>query len=146
MSGIQPKESESRWNVLIVEDDPKDLVLTKRALNRAMEDNGLRANLWVVGSAEEAIEAVHVDTPDFMLIDIALPGINGIECLQLLKSDEKTRRIPAIMLTSSTAETDIIRSWDNHCAGYLEKPLNSKKFTDLAQITMQWMQVNKLPA
>ncbi len=101
--------------VLLVEDD--------RFLRRACEKS-LRQQGFTVSSAadgEEALRAVRAEPPDLILLDILMPKLTGIEVLRALKSDEKTRAIPVVVLTNSSKETDVHEIETLGVAGYLVK-------------------------
>ena len=135
--------------ILLVEDNPGDVLLTRDAL----EDSGVLTNLNVVGDGEAAMAFLHrigqyADTPrpDLVLLDLNLPKKHGREVLAELKSDEHLRRIPVVVLTSSGAEQDIIRSYDLHANGYVKKPVSLDGFnTVIKSIECFWRNAVRLP-
>ncbi len=139
-------------NILLVEDEEAHAQLTKRAIRKA--GNANRIN--VVYDGEEALEYLfnngkYADKskypcPGLILLDIKLPGIDGIEVLQKIKQDPNLRKIPVIMLTTSEREEDIAKSYDYHANSYLTKPVGFKEFEEkIGQIDFYWMILNRPP-
>ncbi len=135
--------------VLLVEDNPGDVVLTVEAFN----DGRMTNHLSVVEDGEEALaylrrEGRHADAsaPDLILLDLNLPKKDGREVLQEIKKDESLRRIPVIILTTSTAEQDILRTYDLHANCYINKPVNFDEFLTVARaIENFWLTIVRLP-
>lgn len=124
--------SESRpINVLLVEDDPGDVVLTQEAFG----DNRVQNNLSVVNDGEEAMrylrredEFAEVAPVDLVLLDLNLPRMDGRQVLEQIKADERLRLIPVVVLTTSAAEPDILRSYHLHANAYVTKPVDFDEF------------------
>ena len=121
--------------ILMVEDDPKDVELTMTAL----EEYNLANEVVVVGDGEEAMDYLHCrgafatrtgDNPAVMLLDLKLPKVDGLEVLQQVKSDEKFRLIPVVVLTSSREEKDMVASYKLGVNGYVVKPVNFHEFVN----------------
>ena len=138
--------------ILLVEDDPGDQELTRRALNQDTFDCDLR----IVNDGEEAMEYLLQEgaygnssdspTPDLMLLDLNMPRMNGREVLSALKKIPKLSRIPVVVLTTSQQETDILRSYDLGCSSYIQKPVDIKGFTQAIQkLGKYWFDVVTLP-
>jgi CheY-like chemotaxis protein len=129
--------------VLLVEDDPGDVVL----IQEAFEHNKVRNNLHVVGDGVEAMEVLRAGTrPDLILLDLNLPRKDGREVLAEVKSDPALRTIPIVVLTTSKAEEDILRSYDLHANAYVTKPVDFTRFIDVVrQIDEFFVTVVKLP-
>jgi CheY-like chemotaxis protein len=135
--------------ILLAEDNPGDVKLTRKAL----EEGQLVNNLHVVNDGVEAMaflqnEGDHADTPrpDLVLLDLNMPRKDGREVLEELKADEDLRRIPVVVLTSSDAEEDVVRSYELHANAYLTKPVNFDGFLEtLGRLEEFWLQVVKLP-
>lgn len=134
--------------ILLVEDNPGDVRLTKEALR----DGKIRNNLQVAGDGRDALELLNSTKaagtlmPDVVLLDLDLPGLNGREVLSKIKSDEQLRRIPVVILSSSEAEEDILRSYDAHANCYLSKPLALDQFSRMVHaIEDFWFTIVKLP-
>jgi CheY-like chemotaxis protein len=116
-------------DVLVVEDDPGDVLLTTDAL----EDCHLGLSLHVVGDGEEAMRFLRDQgqpRPALILLDLNLPRRGGLEVLAELKADPDLRAIPVVVLTTSQAEADIVRSYELHANAYVIKPIDAAKFAD----------------
>jgi CheY-like chemotaxis protein len=123
-------------SVLLVEDDPGDVLMTREAL----ADSKLLNELAVASDGEEAIEylraAAETGTPkkpDLILLDLNLPRVDGREVLEFVKSHERLRRIPVVVLTTSSAEEDIVRSYDLHANAYITKPVDFEQFMSVVR-------------
>jgi len=123
-------------DVLLVEDDPGDVLMTREAF----ADHGLDNTLHVVGDGVEALqflrrEGAHADapTPDLVLLDLNLPRMDGREVLAELKADPELRRIPVVVLTTSEAEEDVLRSYSLHANAYVTKPVDFDRFVQVVQ-------------
>jgi two-component system response regulator len=130
--------------VLLVEDRQEDIELTLRAFKRAH----LLNEIVVMHDGVEALEFLRTaEAPQLMLIDINMPRMNGIELLQNVRAIERLRFVPAIMLTSSPEERDLIASYDRGANSYVRKPVASADFADLiGRLGMYWIVMNQLPA
>jgi two-component system response regulator len=120
-------------DVLLVEDDPGDVLLTTDAL----EACHLGLNLHVVNDGEDALRFLRRDgefaampRPGLVLLDLNLPRRSGLEVLSDLKADPDLRAIPVVVLTTSQAEADIVRSYELHANAYVIKPMEAAKFAD----------------
>jgi len=132
-------------SVLLVEDDPGDVVL----IEEAFEHNKVRNSLKVVGDGVEAMDYLRsdADRPDLVLLDLNLPRKDGREVLAEIKSDPALRSIPVVVLTTSKAEEDILRSYDLHANAYVTKPVDFNRFIEVVrQIDEFFVTVVKLPA
>jgi CheY-like chemotaxis protein len=135
--------------VLLVEDDEGDVVMTREALDEGKVLN----RLHVVGDGVEAIEflrreGAHADAPrpDLVLLDLNLPRRDGRQVLAEVKSDPDLRRIPVVVLTTSEAEEDILRSYDLHANAYVTKPVDFNRFVAvIQQIDDFFISVVRLP-
>ena len=136
-------------DILLVEDNPADVRLTEEALKDAKVSN----NLAVVGDGVEAMKFLqhqtpYVDSPrpDLILLDLNLPRKDGREVLAELKNDEELRRIPVVILTTSQAEEDILKTYDLHANCYITKPVDLDQFIKVVRsIENFWLTVVKLP-
>ncbi len=132
--------------VLLVEDDPGDVVL----IEEAFEHNKVRNSIKVVGDGVEAMDYLRSgdgDRPDLVLLDLNLPRKDGREVLAEIKSDPELRSIPVVVLTTSKAEEDILRSYDLHANAYVTKPVDFNRFIEVVrQIDEFFVTVVKLPA
>lgn len=135
--------------ILLVEDNEGDIVLTTEALKEAKVLN----NIDVVKDGEAALKFLRKEdpyrkalTPDIVFLDINLPRIDGTEVLSIIKSDELLKVIPVIMLTTSDAEIDIMKSYYNHANCYITKPVDMEKFMEVIQsIKNFWINIVQLP-
>lgn len=135
--------------ILLVEDNPGDVRLTVEAL----KDGKLRNSLKVVTDGVEALALLrrrgqYADAarPDLILLDLNLPRMDGREVLAQIKQDPNLRRIPVVVLTSSQAEQDIIRSYDLQANCYITKPVDLYQFaTVVKSIEDFWFTIVKLP-
>ncbi len=134
--------------ILMVEDDPADARLTLESLR----DSHLRNDVTVAGTGEEALARLRDETgeatlrPDLILLDINLPGRSGLEVLEELKSDAALTTIPVVMLTTSDEEADIVASYQQHAAAYVQKPMGLDGFTKIVDAIEQfWFEVVLLP-
>jgi len=135
--------------LLLIEDNYGDVLLTREAFRSARISN----NLAVAGDGEEALamlrrEGIHADQaiPDVILLDLNLPRLDGREVLQAIKNDLKLQRIPVIVLTSSKAEVDILKTYDLGANGYIVKPVTFERLQEIvASIESFWFAVVVLP-
>jgi CheY-like chemotaxis protein len=135
--------------VLLVEDDPGDVLMTQEAF----EEHKVRNSLAVVNDGTEAIaylrrEGRYADAPrpDLILLDLNLPRRDGREVLAEIKNDPDLCRIPVVVLTTSQADEDIVRSYQLHANAYVTKPVDFERFiTVVRQIDEFFVSVVKLP-
>jgi CheY-like chemotaxis protein len=136
-------------HVLLVEDDPGDVLMTQEAF----EHHKLRNQLHVVPDGVEALaflrrEGGHADAPrpGLVLLDLNLPRKDGREVLEEVKNDASLRSIPIVVLTTSQAEEDILRSYNLHANAYVAKPVDFDRFIEvIRQIDDFFVSVVKLP-
>jgi len=142
-------QSEEPIEVLLVEDDPGDELMTREAF----EDNKIRNTLHVVRDGLEALDFLyrrgeHADarTPDLILLDLNLPKYDGRQVLEQIKSDPDLKHIPVVVLTTSSAEEDILRSYKLHANAYVSKPVDLDQFVAaIRQIDDFFLTVVRLP-
>ncbi|MFD1563751.1 response regulator [Haloarchaeobius amylolyticus] len=135
--------------ILLVEDNPGDVRLTREAFKQGRIEN----DLHVVSDGNEALsflsqEGEYADAPrpDLILLDLNLPGKDGEDILEELKNDPALRSIPVIVLTSSSAEEDIARSYELHANAYLTKPVDPDEFIETVRAFEKfWFSVVRLP-
>lgn len=135
--------------ILLVEDNEGDIELTKEAFEEAK----FRNNLHIAEDGDEALDFLlkrngkeAVVTPDIILLDLNLPGTDGREVLEVIKSEKMLKRIPVIVLTSSMADKDIVESYDLHANCYIVKPVNAVKFMEVVQhVENFWVDIVCLP-
>ena len=136
-------------DVLLVEDNPGDVRLTREAFREA----NMSIRLHVVSDGVEAMkfvrrEAVHADAPrpDLILLDLNLPKMDGREVLARIKDDDDLKTIPTVILTTSGAQADILRSYQLHANAYVSKPLQLDAFQGLVScINEFWLTKVMLP-
>jgi CheY-like chemotaxis protein len=135
--------------ILLVEDDPGDVLMTREALAESKVLN----NLTVVSNGEEALryllqegEYAGAVRPDLVLLDLNLPRVDGREVLARVKADERLRTIPVVILTTSEAEEDVLRSYQLHANAYVTKPVDFESFVDvIRQVDDFFISVVRLP-
>jgi chemotaxis family two-component system response regulator Rcp1 len=136
-------------HILLVDDNEGDILLTLEALTEARIINKISV-------ARDGAEALHFlnkeapfqdsERPDLVLLDINLPRMDGTEVLAIIKNDPNLRRIPVIMLTTSSAEKDILSAYDNHANCYITKPVDLDRFMDVIRTVEDfWISIVKLP-
>jgi CheY-like chemotaxis protein len=138
-------ESSQPIVVLLVEDDPGDVVL----IQEAFEHNKVRNRLHVASDGVEAMDFLRTsgERPDLILLDLNLPRKDGREVLAEVKGDTALRSIPVVVLTTSKAEEDILRSYDLHANAYVTKPVDFSRFIEVVrQIDEFFVTVVKLPS
>lgn len=142
-------ESEPAVDILLVEDNPADVRLTQEALR----EGKLRNSLTVAETGEKALAMLsrrlsHADSPrpDLILLDLNLPGRSGREVLAEIKADPDLKRIPVVILTTSKAEEDVVKSYNLHANAYITKPVDLDKFMQVVRtIESFWLTVVVLP-
>ena len=138
--------------ILLVEDSPEDLELALRALTKshlanriAVARDGAEALDFIFCEGPHAGRRVE-DTPKVVLLDLKLPKIDGLEVLQRIKADERTRHIPVVVLTSSKEQSDVVKSYHLGVSSYIVKPVDFESFTAaVQQIGMYWLLLNQPP-
>ncbi len=138
--------------VLLVEDNPTDAELTLRALR----GKGLRNNFVVARDGQEALDCLFAqgayadrnmgESPKLVLLDLRLPKIDGIEVLRKIKSDERTKMIPVVVLTSSRQEPDIEKCYQLGANSYIVKPVDFDKLVEaVSALGVYWLLMNEPP-
>ncbi len=138
--------------ILLIEDNPDDVELTRRALDLSHVAN----RLVVVTDGAEALDYLFASgayaardvraTPEVVLLDLKLPKVDGLEVLRRIRADERTRRMPVIVLTSSNQEADIVASYDLGANSYVRKPVDFDQFVQATRaLGLYWLVINEPP-
>jgi len=138
--------------ILLVEDNPTDVELTLRALKK----HNLANKVHVVTDGEQALEFIFATAsykgrdinhkPRVVLLDLKLPKVDGLEVLRKIKSDERTKDIPVVVLTSSKEEKDRIESYRLGVNSYIAKPVDFSRFSEaIRELGFYWLLLNELP-
>jgi CheY-like chemotaxis protein len=145
----QPFEAQREIEVLLVEDDPGDVLMTREAF----QDYKVHNQLHVVNDGEQAMAFLRQEgeyagrpRPDLVLLDLNLPRMDGRQVLHAIKSDPELSSIPVVVLTTSEAEDDVLRSYSLHANAYVTKPVDFERFIDVVrQIDNFFVTVVRLP-
>jgi len=137
-------------DILLVEDNPGDVRLTEEAL----QEGKVRINMVSVADGAEAMDFLHKKgrypdafRPDLILLDLNLPRKSGFEVLDDIKVDPELKSIPVVILTTSQAEEDIVRSYTLHANAFISKPVNLIQFLSIVKaIEDFWLEIVKLPS
>jgi CheY-like chemotaxis protein len=135
--------------ILLVEDNPGDVRLTREAMKEAR----VSTRMHVVPDGAEAMAFLRGEgryagkpRPDLILLDLNVPRKNGLEVLAEIKGDDRLKRIPVVVLSSSQAETDILESYNHHANCYIAKPADLDRFLEVVRaIETFWLSIVKLP-
>lgn len=130
--------------ILVVDDDQIDAMTVKRAL----KDNDILNDVIIAENGEKALEYLrneNMPRPCIILLDLNMPKMNGLECLKLIKTDEKIQSIPVIVLTTSRSEQDKMESFKLGIAGYMIKAVNYHEFVDIIRTIKDYWDVSELP-
>ncbi|MBN2147429.1 MAG: response regulator [Anaerolineales bacterium] len=138
--------------ILLVEDNPDDELLTLRALRSGQVAN----DIMVAHDGAEALDILfargsHADQgrytlPELILLDLKLPKLDGLEVLQTIRQDARTRHLPVVVLTSSDEENDILESYSRGANSYIRKPVDFAQFTEaVKQLKLYWLVLNVPP-
>ncbi len=145
-------KKQNEVEVLLVEDNPRDIELTVRALKK----HNLANKLHVIKDGAEALDFVFAtgayanrkieNTPKVILLDLKLPKVDGLEVLRRIRSDERTKYIPVVVVTCSQEERDIVESYKLGANSFVTKPVDFKNFAQaVAELGLYWLLLNKLP-
>jgi len=135
-------------HILLVEDNEGDVILTIEAF----EECRVKTEISVTKNGQEALDFLFqkgaftdAKRPDLILLDINIPLFNGLEVLQQIKSDPNLKKIPVIMLTTSSNQRDIDKAYENHCNSYVKKPLEISEFlSTILKIEEFWLEITTL--
>jgi two-component system response regulator len=138
--------------ILLVEDNPDDVELTMRAFKK----NNIANNVVVAHDGVEALDYLFgkgayagrdtMDMPRLILLDLKLPKLDGLQVLERLRNDERTKLTPVVILTSSKEEHDLVTGYQNGANSYVRKPVDFNQFVDaVRQIGLYWLLINEHP-
>jgi len=136
--------------ILLVEDNPRDEALTLRALKKSnivneviVARDGVEALDYLFGTGGHAGRDLSA-MPQLVLLDLKLPKIDGLQVLQKIRSDERTRRLPVVIFTSSNEEEDLIKSYNLGANSYVRKPVDFEQFLEATrQLGLYWLVLNE---
>jgi CheY-like chemotaxis protein len=138
-------------DILLAEDSVADAEMTLRTLKR----RGIANNIEWVKDGAEALEYLHCEgkyagrgngNPKLVLLDLKMPRLDGLQVLERMKCDARTKSIPVVMMTSSREEGDLVRSYERGVNSYVVKPVDFTDFAEtVAQVGMYWMIANEAP-
>ncbi len=139
--------------ILLVEDNETDAELTIRALKRnnlanklVWAKDGAEALDFIFGEGEYSERDVEKGLPRLILLDLRMPKVDGLEVLQAIKADERTKMIPVVVLTSSKEDRDIVESYELGVNSYVSKPVEFDEFTEaVSTLGLYWMLLNNPP-
>jgi len=140
-------KTEPQVDVLLVEDNPDDVELALHAFNQHRFAN----NVHVCRDGVEAVHYLFGESaaelpPRLILLDFKMPRLNGLEVLRRVRSEERTRHVPVIMLTASDEEPDMSRSYDLGANSYIVKPVDFKQLSEVVlQLGLYWLLLNRVP-
>jgi len=145
--------STNEVEILLVEDNSNDVELVLRALKKHnlankvhLVENGVAALDYIFGTGAYAGRNTQ-DIPKVILLDLNLPKLGGLEVLRRIKSDERTKMIPVVMMTSSKEKKDIVESYKLGVNSYIVKPVDFGQFVDcVSELGLYWLLLNKLPS
>ena len=138
--------------ILLVEDNPNDEELTLRALRKASIAN----EVFVARDGQEALDFLFGEgkyagrepttMPAVVLLDLKLPKLDGIDVLQRIRADPRTKLVPVVVLTSSSEDEDMVRSYQSGANSYVRKPIEFSAFANaVTQLGMYWVLINQIP-
>lgn len=138
--------------ILLVEDNPDDVDLTLRAFRKNKIGNeivvardGVEALDWLYGTGSHAGRDT-TQMPQVVLLDLRLPRISGHEVLERIRAEPRTRRLPVVILTSSTEEEDLVRGYNMGANSYIRKPVDFDQFMEaVRQLGLYWLVLNEVP-
>ena len=145
-----PSEPRRLIRILMAEDDPEDQLLVRRAFERSRLVNSLD----IVNDGQELLDCLNrrggyanAPRPDLILLDLNMPRVDGREALAAIKDDPELKIIPVVALTTSSAEEDIVRSYDLGVSSYVEKPVTFDKLCEMvAVLGRYWCEIVTLPS
>lgn len=140
----------SQGTILLVEDNPDDEALTLRALRKnhilnpvVVAHDGVEALEWLFGEGEHAGRDTAVQ-PQVVLLDLNMPRLSGLQVLERMRADPRTRLVPVVVLTSSKEDDDLVKSYSLGANSYVRKPVDFSEFIEaVRRLGMYWLLVNQ---
>ena len=137
--------------ILLVEDNARDEALTRRALKKnnivnevVAARDGVEALDYLFGTGKYAGRDMSI-MPQLVLLDLKLPKVNGLQVLQKIRAEERTRRLPVVVFTSSSEEEDMMKSYDLGANSYVRKPVDFEQFLEATrQLGLYWLVLNQV--
>jgi CheY-like chemotaxis protein len=137
--------------ILLVEDNSRDVALTRRALDKSnivnevvVARDGVEALDYLFGIGTHAGRDMTV-MPQIILLDLKMPKLDGLQVLQRIRADERTRRLPVVVFTSSSEEEDMVKSYDLGANSYVRKPVDFDQFLEATkQLGLYWLVLNEV--
>ena len=138
--------------ILLVEDEPDDVVLTVGELSKSRIANkvvvakdGQEAVDYLLGTGSHAGRDIR-ELPALVLLDLHLPKLDGIEVLQRIRADERTHLLPVVVLTTSSEDRDLLKSYEAGANGFVQKPVDFAQFSEaVRQLSLYWLLLNEGP-
>lgn len=138
--------------ILLVEDNPSDIALTQRALTKShisnemvVAEDGQEALDYLFGTGQYTGRDVN-ELPALILLDLKLPRVDGLEVLRQARADPRTRRLPIVILTTSSEEQDVAQSYDLGANSYIRKPVDFIQFANAVEhLGLYWLVINEQP-
>ncbi len=135
--------------LLLIDDDDKDIFLTKRAFKKA----SISSQIQIAKNGEEGLALLRREEPfqasarpDLILLDLNMPRMTGYEFLEIVKNDDELKSIPAIVMTNSQSDADMIKSYENHANSFISKPIELDDFMNVIRaIECYWFTAVRLP-
>src|SRR5215207_9510773 len=152
MFSLRMRDGQEDKMILLVEDNADDEALTLRALKK----NNIGNKVFVVRDGAEALDFLFCEgqyadrdpdeMPQVTLLDLKLPKVDGLEVLRRLRTDERTRMLPIVILTSSMEERDVVEGYQLGANSYVRKPVDFNEFLEAAhKLGLYWLNLNKIP-
>jgi CheY-like chemotaxis protein len=140
-------------DLLLIEDNPDDVILTKRALKQhnianeiVVAHDGVEALEYLRGEGAYAGRDTNI-LPNVILLDLKMPRMGGLEFLKIIRSDERTKLLPVVILTSSREERDVVESYNLGANSYVQKPVDFDQFTAaVKELGLYWLLLNVVPS
>ena len=137
--------------ILLIEDNASDIELTRRALQKShianelvVVEDGQEALDYLFG--KEGVDEKKKQLPALILLDLKLPKVDGLQVLKAIRANERTKRLPVVVLTTSNEEQDIAQSYDLGANSYIRKPVDFMKFLEAVQyLGLYWLVINQPP-